>query len=129
MFEALLVSPALLADSFFDADGLVTAALAVDGALDFSAPVLLLFSLTVLSPLVVVCNPGSYTISAPVAPQKNYTVQSLFWRSGLVVLSLVPAVAVVGLQPRTANNRMPEITIRVYENVIKTSEGKIGGRR
>ena len=65
------MSLALLADSFFDVDGLVAAALALDGALDFAAPALLLFSLTLLSPLVVVFNPGSYTISAPVAPQKK----------------------------------------------------------
>ena len=77
MSEALPVSLALLADSFFDVDGLVTAALAVDGVFDFAAPVPLLFSLTLLSPLVVVGDPWSYTISAPVAPQKSCTVQSL----------------------------------------------------
>jgi hypothetical protein len=41
----------------------------------------------------------------------------------------VRALAAVGLQPSTANHRMPEIAIRVYEKVIKTSEGKIGWPR
>ena len=125
--DALLASLALLAAFFVDADGLVAAALAVDDALDFAAPTLLLFWLTVLLPLIVFAIRGVIQLVPALCRKKECASQSLFSRSDLVVSPLGRAMAVDGLQPRTAINRMPEITIRVCENVIKSIEYKIGG--
>ena len=129
--EALLASLALFADSFFDAAGLVEAALVLDGALDFAAPALLLFLLTVPLPLIVDCNPGSYTFSIPVAPQKkscrsDFVLAAGFRRIAIRALPFMRSVTFAELRPRTAANRMLKIPNRKCKDVINLGEGKIG---